>query len=69
MKKLYEEAAMAMYREGRFDGEIAKALGYTRASIINWRKSRGLPPNSRRGRPPKNPLEEEPRGNDGTTAE
>ena len=52
MKKLCEDMAMSMYREGRLDREIAEAIGYSRVSVTNWRKSRGLPPN-RRWRPEK----------------
>lgn len=48
MKKLCEDMAMSMYREGRLDREIAEAIGYSRVSVTNWRKSRGLPPNRRR---------------------
>lgn len=58
MKKLCEDMAMAMYRQGRHDAEIARAIGYTRVSVTNWRKARGLPPNARRGRPPKKSPEE-----------
>ena len=48
MKKLCEDMAMAMYREGRLDREIAEAIGYSRVSVTNWRKDRGLPPNRSR---------------------
>ena len=55
MKKLCEDAAMAMYREGRLDREIAEAIGYSRVSVTNWRNNRGLPPN--RGQKPKKMLD------------
>lgn len=48
MKKLCEDAAMAMYREGRLDQEIADAIGYSRVSVTNWRNDRGLPSNRKR---------------------
>lgn len=48
MKKLCEDAAMAMYREGRLDREIADAIGYSRVSVTKWRNDRGLPSNRKR---------------------
>ena len=45
MKKLCADMAMAMYRAGRCDREIAQELGYSRVAITNWRKAHGLPAN------------------------
>ena len=55
MKKLCEDAAMAMYREGRLDQEIAEAIGYSCVAVTNWRNNLGLPPN--RGQKPKKMLD------------
>lgn len=42
--------AMALYRGGATDCEIAKAMGVSGGAVYNWRVRRGYPPNRRRDR-------------------
>lgn len=49
-KKLNEELAEALYREGRRDREIAELTGTSLSMIQKWRHGRGLEEN--RGRLP-----------------
>lgn len=44
-KKIDDQKAMALYRAGKVDKDIAGAFGVTEAAAYSWRKKRNLPPN------------------------
>lgn len=50
-KKIDKAAALKLHKEGKNDGEIARAFGCTPAAVRFWRKSYGLPPNCAPGNP------------------
>lgn len=50
-----EQQRRQLHMEGFSDGEIAKRVGVTRATICGWRKSRGLGTNMPEAVPAKNP--------------
>ena len=56
-KKITDERKLALYREGKNDGEIAAAVGVTASAVGQWRKKRGLTANSG---PAARPRPEEP---------
>ena len=45
----WPEKAMAMWKAGAFDAEIAAEVGYTQGNISHWRKKHGLKNNRARG--------------------
>lgn len=56
-KKNTDERKLALYREGKNDGEIAAAVGVTASAVGQWRKKRGLTANAG---PAARPRPEEP---------
>lgn len=42
-RKLDERAALALYKQGKYDKEIARELGVCAATVSKWRNALGLP--------------------------
>jgi len=69
-KKLNDPQVMELYKQGKSDYQIAKALDVTGPTICAWRKKRNLPPNfqpgcrgqnnPRVGKEPSKPVESKP---------
>lgn len=49
-KPIDHERALALYKKGSSDANIASSLGATRMGVLKWRKRHGLPSNFKRGR-------------------
>ena len=43
----HHEEAMGLYKKGLYDTEIARAIGVSTNRVFEWRKSHGLPANTR----------------------